>query len=140
MTKKKDNTSNDKVIMQDIIDNLNEKNRVLESRIVSLQEQLETAYGVNAGLQEQLDNEEDYDTLTKLHTLLLIFMGLTRNFCKDSELGGCIENAIENYYVDMAKALAKRTNFGFGRKKEDGSTDDNNYDEDFGEDEEEEYQ
>ena len=133
MTKKKDNTSNDKVIMQDIIDNLNEKNRVLESRIANLQEQLETAYGVNAGLQEQQDNDEDYDTLTKLHTLLLIFMGLTKKYCMNSELGMCIEDAIENYYCDMAMALAKRTDFGFGRKKKEDETFDD--DEEFGEEE-----
>lgn len=138
--KKKENTTNDKVIMQDIIDNLNEKNRVLESRIIILQEQLETAYGVNAGLMEEQKDEEDYTTLTKMHTLLLIIMALTKNYCKNSELGKLIEDAVDNYYCDMALALAKRTDFGFGRRKKEDKSTDNNYDEDFGDDEEEEYQ
>lgn len=129
MTKKKENTN---IIMQDIIDNQNEKIRTLESRIESLQDQLETAYGVNAGLREEQESDENYVTLTKLHTLLLIFMGLARNYCKGTELGRCIENAIENYYSDMAMALARRTDFGFGKNKEDESTDD---DEEFDEEE-----
>jgi hypothetical protein len=128
MTKKKENTT---IIMQDIIDNQNEKIKTLESRIETLKDQLETAYGVNAGLSEELDSDENYTYLTKLHTLLLIFMGLTRNYCEGSELGACIENAIENYYLDMAKALARHTEFGFGKNKEDEPTDD--YDEEFGE-------
>ena len=127
MTKKKGNTT---IILQDIIDNQNEKIRMLESRIESLKEQLETAYGVNAGLMENQDSDEDYITLTKMHTLLLVFMGLIRNYCKGTELGECIENAVENYYCDMAKALARHTDFGFGKNKEDESTDDYD-DEDF---------
>lgn len=130
MTKKKVNTT---LIMQDIIDNQNEKIKMLESRIEVLKDQLETAYGVNAGLSEELDSDENYTYLTKLHTLLLIFMGLTRNYCKGSELGACIENAIENYYLDMAKALARHTEFGFGKNKEDEPTDD--YDEEFDDEE-----
>ena len=132
--KKKENTSNNNIIMQDIIDNLNEKNRVLESRIKNLQEQLETAYGVNAGLLEQQENEEDYTTLTKMHSLLLVFMALTKGYTKNSELGRLIEDAIDNYYIDMAKALARHTEFGFGKEKEDESTDE--YDDEAFDDEE----
>lgn len=135
--KKKENTANDVVYLQDIIDNLNEKIKTLESRIANLQEQLETAYSVNNGLLAEQQGEEDYDTLTKMHTLLLVFMALTKGYTKNSELGRLIEDAIDNYYIDMAKALAKRTDFSFSRrKKEDESTD--NCDEDFG-DEGEEY-
>lgn len=129
MTKKKENTN---IIMQDIIDNQNEKIRMLGGRIETLKEQLETAYGVNAGLMENQDSDEGYVTLTKLHTLLLIFMGLTRSYCKGTELGECIENAVENYHLDLAKALARHTKFGFGRIKEDETFDD---DEEFGEEE-----
>ena len=130
MTKKKGNTT---LIMQDIIDNQNEKIRMLESRIESLQDQLETAYGVNAGLREEQESDENYVTLTKIHTLILVFMGLARSYCKGSELGACIENAIEKYYLDMAEALGGHTEFGFGKNKEDESTDD--YDEEFDDEE-----
>ena len=129
MTKKKENTN---IIMQDIIDNQNEKIRMLESRIESLQDQLETAYGVNAGLREEQESDENYVTLTKIHTLILVFMGLARSYCKGSELGACIENAVENYHLDLAKALAPHTKFGFGKNKEDETFDD---DEEFGEEE-----
>ena len=130
MTKKGNTT----LIMQDIIDNQNEKIKMLESRIEVLKDQLETAYGVNAGLSEELDSDEKYTYLTKLQTLILVFMGLTRNYCKGSELGRCIENAIENYYLDMAEALARHTEFGFGKNKEDESTDE--YDDEAFDDEE----
>ena len=133
MTKKKEKTINENIIMQDIIDNQNEKIRMLESRIESLQDQLETAYGVNAGLREEQESDENYVTLTKIHTLILVFMGLARSYCQGSELGACIENAVENYHLDLAKALAPHTKFGFGKNKEDESTDD--FDEEFDDEE-----
>ena len=132
--KKKENTANDVVYLQDIIDNQNEKIKTLESRIASLQEQLETAYSVNNGLLAEQQGEEDYDTLTKMHTLLLVFMALTKGYTKNSELGRLIEDAIDNYYIDMAKALARHTEFGFGKEKEDESTDE--YDDEAFDDEE----
>lgn len=128
MRNKKRNTN---IIMQDIIDNQNEKIRILEDRIETLQDQLEIAYGVNAGLMENQESDEDYVTLTKMHTLILVLMGLVRSYCNGSGLGDCIENAVKNYYCDIAKALARHTDFGFGKNKEDEPTDD--YDEEFGE-------
>jgi hypothetical protein len=129
MTKKKENTN---IIMQDIIDNQNEKIRMLEGRIETLKEQLETAYGVNAGLMENQDSDEGYVTLTKVHTLILVLMGLVRSYCNGSEFGDCIENAVKNYYCDMAKALARHTDFGFGNK-EDETFDDDEFGEEDGE-------
>ena len=130
MTKKKENTN---IIMHDIIDNQNEKIRMLEGRIETLKEQLETAYGVNAGLMENQDSDEGYVTLTKVHTLILVLMGLVRSYCKGSELGDLIENAVENYYLDIAKALARHTDFGFGKNTEDETFDDEEFGEEDGE-------
>ena len=79
---------------------------------------------------ENQESDENYVTLTKIHTLILVFMGLARSYCKGSELGACIENAIEKYYFDMAEALGGHTEFGFGKNKEDETFDD---DEEFGE-------
>ena len=71
--KKKENTSNDKVILQDIIDNQNEKIRTLESRIENLQDQLETAYGVNNGLLEEQKDDENYRNLPDIIFRLRLF-------------------------------------------------------------------
>ena len=87
MSKKKDNTSNEVTILQDIIDNLNEKNRILTERMECLQDQLDAAYGVNEGLLDEQKDDENYQNLTKLNTLLLVLMGLTQNYCGDSDLG-----------------------------------------------------
>ena len=110
--KKKENTSNDTIILQDIIDNLNEKNRILTDRIECLEEQLEAAYGVNEGLLDEQKNDGNYQNLTKLNILLLILMGLTQNYCNDgSDLGKSIGKAIENFYVDTAMSLVKKVDF-----------------------------
>ena len=109
--RKKDKTYND-IIKQDIIDNLSEENRILNNRITSLENQLETAYGVNGGLLESRKNEEDYQNLVKLNTLLMTIMGLTQNFCNDgSDLGKSIGKAIENFYADTALSLVKKVDF-----------------------------
>lgn len=119
MSKKKANTSNDITIMQDIIDNLNEKNRILTERIECLEDQLDVAYGVNAGLQDEQKNDDGYENLTKLNTLLLIIMGLTQNYCKGSDLGRSVGKAIENFYADAAISLVKTADFKFGGRDND---------------------
>ena len=125
MTKKKANTNNDITIMQDIIDNLNDKNRVLTERIECLEEQLETAYGVNSELLESRKNDEDYRNLTKLNCLLFTIMGLTQNYCKGSDLGKSIGKAIENFYCDTALSLVKKVDFRLnGRDNEEEEYDD----------------
>lgn len=121
----KTNTSNDIIVMQDIIDNLNDKNRVLTERIECLEEQLETAYGVNSELLESRKDDEDYRNLTKLNCLLFTIMGLTQNYCKGSDLGKSIGKAIENFYCDTALSLVKKVDFRLnGRDNEDEEYDD----------------
>ena len=124
--KKKTNTSNEIIVMQDIIDNLNDKNRVLTERIECLEEQLETAYGVNSELLESRKDDEDYQNLTKLFAILLIIMGLTQNFCNDgSDLGRSLGKAIENFYADTALSLVKKVDFRLnGRDNEEEEYDD----------------
>lgn len=123
--KKKTNTSNDIIVMQDIIDNLNDKNRILTERIECLEEQLETAYGVNSELLESRKDDEDYRNLTKLNCLLFTIMGLTQNYCKGSDLGKSIGKAIENFYCDTALSLVKKVDFRLnGRDNEDEEYDD----------------
>ena len=123
--KKKTNTSNDIIVMQDIIDNLNDKNRVLTERIECLEEQLETAYGVNSELLESRKDDEDYRNLTKLNCLLFTIMGLTQNYCKGSDLGKSIGKAIENFYCDTALSLVKKVDFRLnGRDNEEEEYDD----------------
>ena len=123
--KKKTNTSNEIIVMQDIIDNLNDKNRVLTERIECLEEQLETAYGVNSELLESRKDDEDYRNLTKLNCLLFTIMGLTQNYCKGSDLGKSIGKAIENFYCDTALSLVKKVDFRLnGRDNEDEEYDD----------------
>lgn len=118
--KKKTNTSNDIIIMQDIIDNLNEKNRILTERIECLEEQLNVAYSVNAGLQDEQKDDEDYQNLTKLNTLLLVLMGLTQNYCSDgSDLGRSVGKAIENFYADTALSLVKKVDFRLNSRDND---------------------
>ena len=118
--KKKTNTSNEIIVMQDIIDNLNDKNRVLTERIECLEEQLETAYGVNSELLESRKDDEDYRNLTKLNCLLFTIMGLTQNYCKGSDLGKSIGKAIENFYCDTALSLVKKVDFRLnGRDNEE---------------------
>lgn len=120
MTKKKANTNNDITIMQDIIDNLNEKNRILTEQIECLEDQLDVAYSVNKGLQDEQKDDEDYQNLTKLNVLLLIIMGLTQNYCKGSDLGKSIGKAIENFYCDTALSLVKKVDFRLnGRDNEE---------------------
>lgn len=116
--KKKSKNSNDITIMQDIIDNLNEKNRILTERIECLN-RLDVAYGVNAGLQDEQKRDDDYENLTKLNTLLLIIMGLTQNYCNDSDLGRSVGKAIENFYADAAISLVKTVDFKFGGRDND---------------------
>jgi len=123
----KNKVKNTNIIMQDIIDNQNEKIRMLEDRIETFQDQLEMAYGVNAGLLENQESDEDYVTLTKMHTLILVLMGLVRSYSNGSELGDLIENAVKNYYCDMAEALARHTDFGFEKNKEDETFDDDEF-------------
>ena len=124
--KKKTNTSNEIIVMQDIIDNLNDKNRVLTERIECLEEQLETAYGVNSELLESRKDDEDYRNLTKLNCLLFTIMGLTQNFCNDgSDLGKSLGKAIENFYADTALSLVKKVDFRLnGRDNEEEEYDD----------------
>ena len=123
--KKKTNTSNEIIVMQDIIDNLNDKNRVLTERIECLEEQLDVAYSVNKGLQDEQKDDEDYQNLTKLNVLLLIIMGLTQNYCKGSDLGKSIGKAIENFYCDTALSLVKKVDFRLnGRDNEEEEYDD----------------
>lgn len=122
--KKKASNSNDIIVMQDIIDNLNEKNRILNNRIECLEEQLDVAYGVNAGLQDEQKNDDDYENLIKLNTLLLIIMGLTQNYCKGSDLGRSVGKAIENFYADAAISLVKTADFKFGGRENDEEFDD----------------
>ena len=123
--KKKTNTSNEIIVMQDIIDNLNDKNRVLTERIECLEEQLETAYGVNSELLESRKDDEDYRNLTKLNCLLFTIMGLTQNYCKGSDLGKSIGKAIENFYCDTALSLVKKVDFRLnGRDNEEEEYDD----------------
>lgn len=126
MSKKKDNTSTEVTIMQDIIDNLNEKNRILNNRIECLEEQLDTAYGVNEGLLDEQKDDENYQNLTKLNTLLLVLMGLTQGYCGDSDLGRSLSKAIENFYVDTAMSLVKNVDFKFrGRETDEEDYEDN---------------
>lgn len=123
--KKKTNTSNDIILMQDIIDNLNEKNKILSERIECLEEQLNVAYGVNAGLQDEQKDDEDYRNLTKLFAILLIIMGLSQNYCNDSDLGKNLRKSIENFYADTALSLVKTVDFRLnGRDNEDEEYDD----------------
>lgn len=123
--KKKVNTSNDITIMQDIIDNLNEKNRILTERIECLENQLDVAYGVNAGLQDEQKDDDNYENLTKLNTLLLVLMGLTQNYCNDSDLGKSLREAIENFYADTALSLVKKVDFKLrGRDNDDEDCED----------------
>lgn len=123
--KKKTNTSNDIILMQDIIDNLNEKNKILSERIECLEEQLNVAYGVNAGLQDEQKDDEDYRNLTKLFAILLIIMGLSQNYCNDSDLGKSLRKSIENFYADTALSLVKTVDFRLnGRDNEDEEYDD----------------
>ena len=117
--KKKSKNSNDITIMQDIIDNLNEKNRILTERIECLENQLDVAYGVNAGLQAEQKDDEDYENLTKLNTLLLVLMGLTQNYCDDSDLGKSLRKAIENFYGDTALSLVKKVDFRLSGRNND---------------------
>lgn len=123
--KKKTNTSNEIIVMQDIIDNLNDKNRVLTERIECLEEQLDVAYSVNKGLQDEQKDDEDYQNLTKLNVLLLIIMGLTQNYCKGSDLGRSVGRAIENFYADTALSLVKKVDFRLrGRDNDEEEFDD----------------
>ena len=117
--KKKSKNSNDITIMQDIIDNLNEKNRILTERIECLENQLDVAYGVNAGLQDEQKRDDDYENLTKLNTLLLVLMGLTQNYCDDSDLGKSLRKAIENFYGDTALSLVKKVDFRLSGRDND---------------------
>lgn len=129
---KKTNTSNDIIVMQDIIDNLNDKNRVLTERIECLEEQLETAYGVNSELLESRKDDEDYRNLTKLNCLLFTIMGLTQNYCKGSDLGKSIGKAIENFYCDTALSLVKKVDFKLrGRENDEEFDDDDDGEEEF---------
>ena len=130
--KKKENTSNDTIILQDIIDNLNEKNRILTERIECLENQLDVAYGVNAGLQDEQKNDGNYQNLTKLNILLLILMGLTQNYCNDgSDLGKSIGKAIENFYVDTAMSLVKKVDFRLSGRDNDEEENEEDGEEEF---------
>lgn len=131
MSKKKANTSNDITIMQDIIDNLNEKNRILTERIECLEDQLDVAYGVNAGLQDEQKNDDDYENLIKLNTLLLIIMGLTQNYCKGSDLGRSVGKAIENFYGDTALSLVKKVDFRLSGRDNDEEENEEDGEEEF---------
>ena len=123
--KKKASNSNDIIVMQDIIDNLNEKNRILNNRIECLEEQLDVAYSVNKGLQDEQKDDEDYQNLTKLNVLLLIIMGLTQTYCKGSDLGRSVGRAIENFYADTALSLVKKVDFRLrGRDNDEEEFDD----------------
>ena len=131
MSKKKDNTSNEVTILQDIIDNLNEKNRILTERMECLQDQLDAAYGVNEGLLDEQKDDENYQNLTKLNTLLLVLMGLTQNYCGDSDLGRSLGKAIENFYADTALSLVKKVDFKFRGKENDDEEYEDNGEEEF---------
>ena len=126
--KHKKNNSNVITVMQDIIDNLNDKNRILTERIECLEEQLNVAYGVNAGLQD----EQKYKNLVQLHTLLMVLLNLVAPHCDSSPLGQSVGLAIKKYLMTIAKNLATGTLFIREEDKEDWKEDD---DEEYGEEE-----
>ena len=127
--KKKTNTSNDIIVMQDIIDNLNDKNRILNDRIGCLEEQLETAYSAYSELTEKIKNNKDYRTLSKINCLLLVIMGLAQNYCNDgSDLGMSLGKAIENFYADTALSLVKKVDFRLNGRENDEDANDNDDD------------
>lgn len=118
--KKKENTSNDTIILEDIIDGLNDKNRILTERIECLEEQLQTAYSAYSELTQKVKNNNDYRSLSKINCLLLVIMGLAQNYCNDgSDLGRSLGKSIENFYADTALSLVKTVDFKLGRRDND---------------------
>ena len=79
---------------------------------------------------EQKD-DENYQNLTKLNTLLLVLMGLTQNYCGDSDLGRSLGKAIENFYADTALSLVKKVDFKFRGKENDDEEYEDNGEEEF---------
>ena len=125
---KKNDKTNNISVMQEIIDSLNDRNKTLTNRLECLEDQLDAAYCENAELQQELEKEDDFKNLVNLNTMLLIFMGLTQNYCNGSDLGECIQTSIENFYCDTAKSILKQTQFWANRKE----LLDNNDDEEIG--------
>ena len=131
--KKKVNTNNDTIILEDIIDGLNDKNRILTERIECLEEQLQTAYSAYSELTQKVKNNNDYRSLSKIHCLLLVIMGLAQNYCNDgSDLGRSLGKAIENFYADTALSLVKKVDFKLrGRENDEEFDDDDDGEEEF---------
>ena len=129
MSKKKKQSSNEVTVLEDIIFNLNEKNRRLADQIENLKEQLEVAYGVNGGLIEEHKDEESYRNLTQLNTLLMVLMNLAIPQCDDSPLGQAVGKAIKKYQITMAKSLAAGTLFIREEDKDDWEEDDDEFEE-----------
>lgn len=124
MTKKKKQSNNEVTVLEDIIANLNEKNRRLDDKINNLKEQLEVAYGVNGGLIDEQKDEESYRNLTQLSTLLMVLMNLVIPHCNDSLLGQAVGKAIKRYQITMAKSLVNDTIFIREEDKEDWEEED----------------
>lgn len=119
MKHKKKNNGNNKYdieFLQAVIEGLNERNIELEEEVERLKTEIAETNDVNI---QQDEDDQNYRNLTKLNTLLLVLMGLTQNYCDDSDLGKSLRKAIENFYGDTALSLVKKVDFRLSGRNND---------------------